>query len=339
MRGPHDVPITAEVAARLHGQGRDESADAPCLQLHLHRPSEKDCPRGLIIVLPGGGYLFRSDREAANVCAWLNSLGLHAAVLHYRVQRRFPAAFLDARRAVQLVRKNAETWGVDAQQVGVLGFSAGGHVAAMLAAAWDTPPDLVPEIDLIDAAVHCDGAAAAKPACAILCYPVITASGDPAGRITADMAANPRARTKFGDRGPGQSRPLRHHGSCEVLLGREPLLCEAPEGGLGGRDRGWPQEELDRVSAEHWVRADALPPPIFLWHTLEDTTVPVGNSLRFASALAAVSAEHELHIFARGAHGLAMADGSDAQSVAGTASAWPVLCEAWLREQGWLAGA
>merc|ERR1712046_556369 len=123
--------------------------------------------------------MFRSDREAEIVCRWFNNMGIHAALLNYRVRRRFPAAFLDARRALQLVRLHADTWRVSKSHVGIMGFSAGGHIAAMCAAAWDYPSELG------DHGADADKATGAKdedarPNCAILCYPVITASDEPA---------------------------------------------------------------------------------------------------------------------------------------------------------------
>ena len=92
-----------------------------------------------VLVFPGGGYNNLAwDHEGEQVGRWLNSIGVTAAVLKYRVPRRPgsprdqppPQALMDAQRAISMVRSKAADWGVDPKKVGVLGFSAGGHLAA-----------------------------------------------------------------------------------------------------------------------------------------------------------------------------------------------------------------
>jgi acetyl esterase/lipase len=96
-----------------------------------------------VVICPGGGYnLLAWDKEGTEVAQWLNSLGVTAAVLQYRVPRRDPvnphtAPLQDAQRALRLVRQHAGDWGVDVKRVGILGFSAGGHLAVMAGTHWD----------------------------------------------------------------------------------------------------------------------------------------------------------------------------------------------------------
>ena len=123
-------------------------------------------PRGTVVVFPGGGYEGLAEHEAGPVAQWLNGFGLSAFVLYYRVApHRHPAPLADAKRAVRFVRHNAERWNIRPDQIGVLGFSAGGHLAATLGTHFDA------------------GAAAAedpveressRPDALILCYPLIT---------------------------------------------------------------------------------------------------------------------------------------------------------------------
>jgi len=88
----------------------------------------------LMVVLPGGGYCCRAPHEADPVAEWFNGLGMHALVCHYRVfPWRHPAPLADAQRAVRLAREHAAAWRVDAARIGVLGFSAGGHLACSVA--------------------------------------------------------------------------------------------------------------------------------------------------------------------------------------------------------------
>jgi len=89
------------------------------------------------------------------------------------------------------------------------------------------------------------------------------------------------------------------------------------------------REERAAVSAELLVTPAA--PPFFIWHTTEDQPVPVQHSYLLGSALAAAGVRHELHVFARGPHGLNLARGTNA----GTAAHWTELCAEWLREEGW----
>lgn len=90
-----------------------------------------------VLVCPGGGYnILATSHEGTEVCEWLNSLGISAGLLKYRVPRReglakHAAPLQDAQRAIGLMRARAGEWGIDPRRVGILGFSAGGHLATM----------------------------------------------------------------------------------------------------------------------------------------------------------------------------------------------------------------
>jgi acetyl esterase/lipase len=119
-------------------------------------------PKPAILVLPGGGYAHQANHEAEPVAEWLASLGIHAYVLRYRVApHRHPAPLEDAKRAMLHIRGEGNGLTVDSGRVGVLGFSAGGHLAATLStsvATGNTALD-VP---------------AAVPDLTVLCYPVVS---------------------------------------------------------------------------------------------------------------------------------------------------------------------
>ena len=122
------------------------------------------CKRsGLVLVLPGGGYRNRASYEGVPVAKKFNELGWHAATLEYRVApSTFPAPQQDAVRAIRLIRSRAAEWGVD--KIAILGFSAGGHLAACTGTIWREI-----DADAGDAADRED----ARPDAMILCYPVI----------------------------------------------------------------------------------------------------------------------------------------------------------------------
>ena len=129
-------------------------ADAPPADARRQSPA--------ILILPGGGYERHGDHEAEPVAEWLSSLGIHAFVLRYRVApHRHPAPLADAKAALAWIRSGGHGLAVDGSRVGVLGFSAGGHLAATLAAGIPTGDDA---LDVPDS----------RPDLAILCYPVVS---------------------------------------------------------------------------------------------------------------------------------------------------------------------
>lgn len=96
--------------------------------------------RPAVLICPGGGYAFTSDREAEAVAIRFNSYGYHALVLRYSVApAEFPASLVELAAAVRLVRERAEVWHVDRKRVLVAGFSAGAHLACSLGVFWNQP--------------------------------------------------------------------------------------------------------------------------------------------------------------------------------------------------------
>ena len=97
-------------------------------------------PAPLVIICPGGGYEFLSNREAEQFALQWNARGVHAAVLWYAVApERFPTALLQLATAVALVHEKSEQWGVDPEQIFLEGSSAGGHLAACYGVFWRKP--------------------------------------------------------------------------------------------------------------------------------------------------------------------------------------------------------
>jgi acetyl esterase/lipase len=121
-----------------------------------------------IVVMPGGGYCLVSvNHEGRQVADWLNALGITAFVLKYRVGPRYrhPIELSDAKRAVRLVRSNTTKFGLAPERIGVMGFSAGGHLASTISTHFDLEsPNATDPVDRISC----------RPDFAILAYAVIS---------------------------------------------------------------------------------------------------------------------------------------------------------------------
>ena len=91
-----------------------------------------------MIICPGGGYRYRNENEAGGVAGWLNTLGLSAFVLNYRVKPYdFPAPIVDGKRAIKFIRKFSGNMKIDPEKIGIMGFSSGAHLAALTAEVSD----------------------------------------------------------------------------------------------------------------------------------------------------------------------------------------------------------
>ena len=253
--------------------GSDES-DIPALTVYLPRTMAAATPA--MIVAPGGGYVrLASNHEGRQIAAYLNSLGMAAFVLRYRLGPRYhhPIELGDAQRAIRMLRSHAAEWRLDSARIGIMGFSAGGHLAMSASTLFDAgDPRAADPIDR----------AGSRPDFSILAYPVIS--------MTA---------------------PWTHQGSRQNLLG------DAPNADLA-----------KRLSGESAVTKNT--PPTFIFHTNEDTAVPVENSVHYFLALRQAGVPAEMHVFEKGPHGVGLANDDVALS------SWSVLLAHWLRGRGFI---
>ena len=121
--------------------------------------------RGCVIVAPGGGYSGRAFHEGEPISKMLNTAGIHSFVLNYRVAPyKYPIQLYDINRAVRYVRYHADKFGIDKNKIGILGFSAGGHLCTMGIEHFDYGKDDGDEIDKVSS----------RPDAGILCYAVIS---------------------------------------------------------------------------------------------------------------------------------------------------------------------
>ena len=127
--------------------------------------------RGAVLIFAGGGYSARCDYEGSGYAHFINAQGLDAFVLDYRVApARFPSPLLDARRAMRIIRSNAEFFGINPQKIAVMGSSAGGHLAALISTYRGIiAGEGYDELDKLDP----------TPNAQILCYPVTAHENNP----------------------------------------------------------------------------------------------------------------------------------------------------------------
>lgn len=257
------------------GKVGDEEVDKPWMWVY---PADKANANGTaVVVCPGGGYGGHAvDHEGTQIARWFNSIGVTAFVLKYRLGPRYrhPAPMQDVQRAIQHVRANAEKYGVVSHRIGIMGFSAGGHLASTCATHF-----LAADPNAADPVAR----VSSRPDFAILAYPVIT-----------------------------MTEPWGHGGSKRNLLGDNP-----------------DPELAKSLSNDLMVTPET--PPTFIFHTAEDTAVPVENALAFYAAMRKHKVPGEMHIYQFGPHGVGFAPGDPALST------WKERLHDWLKNSGFLA--
>ncbi len=151
---------------RAPGAVGDSSIDVPSMTVFL--PPKDRATGAMAVVFPGGGYSHIATEKEGNMTArWLNEVGVAAAVVQYRLGMRYhhPSMLQDAQRAMRTARAHAAEWGIDTARVGVVGFSAGGHLASSVGTHFDggdaRSGDPVERMS-------------ARPSFMVLVYPVIT---------------------------------------------------------------------------------------------------------------------------------------------------------------------
>ncbi len=167
-KGQSEIP---ELHIFRAGEKQADKCRMPSLELFLLADDE---PRPAVLICPGGGYTYLSyEKEGTRFARWFNEQGMNAFVLRYRHDSRdcpeqkyyYPAPQLDASQALRYIRKNAAKLSVNPDKIGIMGFSAGGHLASTIATLhgqWDHFFD-VPDKDVSD-----------RPDFSILIYPVIS---------------------------------------------------------------------------------------------------------------------------------------------------------------------
>jgi acetyl esterase/lipase len=229
------------------------AADKDTPTLTVFAPDADNASGAAIIICPGGAYRGLAKHEGIGYAQFLTPYGITAIVLKYRLGSdgyKYKEISADAARAIRIVRANAQQWHLKPDAIGIMGSSAGGHLASTLMTHFDNGNPA--SSDSIER-VSC------RPDFGILCYPVISMG------------------------------PIGHRISREQFLGLDPS-----------------PELVNLYSNE--LQVTPATPPCFVWHTYEDSSVSVKNSLEFARALAENKVPFDLHIVQHGRHGLGVGD-------------------------------
>ncbi|MCC7085905.1 MAG: alpha/beta hydrolase [Pirellulales bacterium] len=144
-----------------------------------------------VIVVPGGGYgSLAMDHEGQQIAEWLNGMGISAFILKYRMHatgHMHPVPMMDGQRAIRTVRARAKEWNISPERIGVIGFSAGGHLTSTLGTHFDAgDPKSADPVEQVGS----------RPDFLILCYPVISTTADYAhiGSVGNLLGPNPDAK-------------------------------------------------------------------------------------------------------------------------------------------------
>lgn len=196
------------------------------------------------IICPGGGYAqLAINNEGYKVAKWLNTLGITAFVLKYRLPSdeimkvKTIGPLQDAQETIRYIKRNAGKWAVNTEKVGVIRFSAGGHLASTLSTHYK------------DVVYKVTDSISARPDFSILIYPVIS-----------------------------MDEKITHTGSRINLLGNTPS-----------------QELIEKYSNENQI--DAMTPPTYIIHAVDDKTVPVENTINYFLALKNNNVSSEIHLY------------------------------------------
>jgi predicted esterase len=235
-----------------------------------------------VIVLPGGAYVAPAPKEADPVAEHFASMGYLGCVLRASTMymdfdhtygdanphTRFPEPMQELASAIKFLRDNAEKFGIRADGIAIMGFSAGGHLAANYGNYWNSD------------------------------------------KVIGAMGYTPE-----------QAQP----NACVLCYAATKLLASVPKDMVKaafGVKESYEQREVDEYNAYLHVSSDT--PPTFIWHTADDSVVPVSLSYELAAAMHSAGVPCEVHVFSNGPHAAALSTGLPAQR-------WPELADSFLK--------
>lgn len=273
---PGDAPGGTKPVVLKESEGEGgRLTDIEVPQYEVYLPPAERRSGAAVVILPGGGYtILAASHEGRDYATWLNGQGIVAIIAKYRVSGKdeagykFPVPLLDARRAIRVTRSKAKEWGVDPAKVGVMGSSAGGHLASMCATLWD---EKFPEEgkDAVDQE-NC------RPDFAVLVYPVIgmgeswghsgskrrllgeSPDAATANRVSTEKRINPQTPPCFLVHAADDSAvPVRNslEFAARCAENKVPVVCHVySKGGHGFGMKGKGDSAAWPVNLEQWLK-------------------------------------------------------------------------------------
>lgn len=280
--------------------------------------------RPAVLVLPGGGYTFISDREGDMIALAFAARGYHAFVLRYSVgaAAHVPAPVLEGFSAIALIREKAKEWHIDDKKIAVCGFSAGGHLASGLMTMWDDEK-ILQSLGARPEEI--------RPDAGILCYALLKL---PYCLPPVNTGMRPSDRALLEAKLEQEALEPQHPDWKKYIFEKDSALwidtaAIAYLNCFGTVHLG--KELLNSYNTVLQVKEDT--PPAFLWCTTPDDIVPATDSAAFATAMLQKGRPVELHIFGSGEHGLSLAkEVTGSKDDLHPAGKWFELALTWLKE-------
>lgn len=269
---PHGTPEPAQTAdpekdvttpemALISGHRSARITNVTQPTLTVYSPSGRQGNTGAAaLVFPGGGYIRLAwDGEGTDTCRWLNSLGMTCLLVKYRVPEKihYPdnyAPLEDAQQAMRLARAHAADWHLDPNRIGVVGFSAGGHLAVLMSTH---PND--PHVESTPAAPDVNTKIDARPDFAIVVYPAYLAIGPDMDKLDPALApSRPVTPPTFliqaeDDKGYGRNAPVYYRALADAHIPAELHMYPTGGHGFGLHPIGSLEEHWTRLAAD-WLR-------------------------------------------------------------------------------------
>lgn len=266
--GTPEPPQTTEPETNMADQAgnltnRLTNITQPSMTVFL--PAESTGETAAAVVFPGGGYLRLAwDKEGLDVCKWLNSIQMACLLVKYRVPEtgHYPdnrADLQDAQQAMRIAREHAAEWHINPARIGVIGFSAGGDLAAVLSNHFDDT-----SVESTPAATDVDSKINARPEFAILGYPAYLSTGPNGAELDPSLTPNSRTPPTFmiqaeNDKNYIDSSLVYFRALKDAGVPAELHLYATGGHGFGVHPVGYPEEHWTRTATD-WLRRIGMIP-------------------------------------------------------------------------------
>jgi len=224
----------------------------------VYKPDPQNDTGAAVVICPGGGYhILAYDLEGVEVAQWLNKIGVTGVVLHYRVPRAkegklYANPLSDAQRAIRLTRANAQDWKIDPDKVGILGFSAGGNLAAVTSNADETAYEPIDDADKLSA----------RPDFTLLIYPAYLNQKEADTELTPETSVDKSTPPAFlvhtsDDRVPSTGSVAYYLGLKRLDIPAELHIFPSGGHGYGLRPTDKPVTKWPQLAAD-WLKNEVL---------------------------------------------------------------------------------